>query len=234
MNEEYKSYADKLFAESKLVARDEAEKAKRTALAILGSVALVLGLATTLGLKSHFETRIEAAAAKAATTAAKKAEELSVKALTEAIQARHRQSTIDASAVKANYDESKAVLEQLRGLAGATTKQEPDRGFIALGDTLICYGAHKLAGTTHTRTFAFTFADSFTSPPFIIATPNIDEKGSGDSFAIYRSKITTTEYTGSLITVLNRPAGSDVTMHYIAIGRRALESSTLPSSSPAQ
>jgi len=231
-----KAYADKLFTEAKATARDEAEKAKKSALAILGSVALVLGIATTLGLKSYFETRIDVAAATAATAAGKKAEEGSLKALLDAMRLNHEKSEVLASEIAANRDKAKIFLEQLLSVAAKSEPGPPDRenakGYIQFGNTLLCYGTQSLVGATHVRSFAFTFPKEFSREPAITAGINVN--GTGFNFGIYKYALTATDYQGSVVETQGRDNPASVAMSYMAIGEAKVIGPPKPQPPPTQ
>jgi hypothetical protein len=222
---ESRDYADKLFADAKLFAKEEADKARKAAVGILGAVALVLGIASTLGLRAHFDSRIDTAANNAATNAAQKASD-DIAALLRAIRTSHQQSLILASETSSFRDQAKQILADLKGVAATRTTGLPDK-YLILGDQLVCYGSQELIGDAAHRDFAFTFPRAFARPPIVTTALNA-APNPGFAFAIYGSTITTNEYTGAIVEVKGRPNIIKVTMHYMAIGDNAKPKETQP------
>lgn len=89
----------------------------------------------------------------------------------------------------------------------------------------VCWGSAKLTKdpkAPHTAAFNFTFVKPFSSIPVVTQAVNVN--GSGHAMAVYSSQLDSTKYSGRLNNMyIGTPVSGEITMSYIAIGKRAGE-----------
>jgi hypothetical protein len=103
-------------------------------------------------------------------------------------------------------------------------RQDKDKGYILVGDLLICWGHAVLqapAGGPHLRSFDFEFPRAFTDLPTV--TTGFDQESVQNALGVYNSKLTATRFSGDAYD--NRSSAEApgaihrVRMSYTAIGK---------------
>ncbi|MBF0440076.1 MAG: hypothetical protein HQL93_13290 [Magnetococcales bacterium] len=106
--------------------------------------------------------------------------------------------------------------------AAPTIQFQGGSNYLRIGNLQIAWGgtvvtsAGIAADRLHVRSFSFTFPAAFSAVPTV--TNRIDTSSNGEAYANYKSTVTTTTYSGSVLEVDNVYDTNSVTIEYIAIG----------------
>src|SRR5262249_24034953 len=131
--------------------------------------------------------------------------------------------------ITAAKDAADAFMKLPRDNAGFDATKK--RGFVVVGETLICFGSTEatLRGDSHTRAFRVDFEKEFGSVPLVsIAPAGAHTGGHGFTFGIFQmSPITTTGFTGLLNEAARKypdpddggiKSTSSIMLSYVAFG----------------
>jgi hypothetical protein len=91
-----------------------------------------------------------------------------------------------------------------------------DSDYIRIGNLQICWGSAVLTGSSHQRSFNFTFPAPFNETPKV--TNGLNADSSGYAYAVFDHSVSSTGYSGSMVEIDFRSSSTNVTMNYMAIG----------------